>query len=139
MTDADEAGPNGPGAQETVTKEPHELTEREAWEWIKGEFRGWSVADRRLLWITIIGGLAVNIVTILIVGLAVAWARSPREPWLLTGVMPVVLILFLPVLFWGDRNRKARRKIVLPLLVVVVGLTVTVVLLALIGKAAGIK
>jgi hypothetical protein len=41
------------------------LTEREAWDKIRAEFRGWSVADRRMLWIAIMGGLVGNVVTVL--------------------------------------------------------------------------
>jgi hypothetical protein len=49
----------------------------ELYQWlVKAGFTQWSTAERRLLLITVIGGLIVNIATVLFVGLGLAFIRS---------------------------------------------------------------
>jgi fluoride ion exporter CrcB/FEX len=143
MSDAlDPATPDEPAPPEKFFHEG--LTEREAWEKIRAEFRGWTAADRRMLWITIIGGLMVNVVTVLIIGLALLYAHatnamSPHATELTGNIGLVVVFSTLALVWWGTRNGQRRAKFVLPLIIFVLSIISLSLVLGAIGSAAGLK
>ena len=111
----------------------------------------WGAGDRRMLLITIAGGLAANIGTVLIVGLALAylhWLRSgppPHQVLLLSlagivisvagsGVL-IVLAKYGPQV-WGEGNAV---RFTLWWVTALVALLMFVSLLLLVGDAAGVK
>jgi hypothetical protein len=105
--------------------------------------RGWSPADLRTFWITVIGGLVVTLTTAILVALGLAlvhfWRRSSAETQefaFLAGGAGDVLMIYLTL--W--RLRDARKTRVARLVVRVIGILFAVVLLlALAGLTAGIK
>jgi uncharacterized membrane protein len=103
----------------------------------------WSEADRRMLMITIAGGLAANVGTVLIVGLAIVvlhYVRSgpqaPGGPWAVIGVAFVLSGLGGAWLNASSQNPHRQRWVaglVWTLPVVIVAF------LVLVGLAAGVK
>jgi hypothetical protein len=104
----------------------------------------WSETDKRLLLITIGGGLIVNVITVLLIGLALVIAhaenvlsRNTRVAALLSS-LPFAAAIFGYVSFvlWNSSWRK--RTFVL-MLALAAGLLTLVFLLGLIGSAAGLR
>ena len=111
----------------------------------------WSTEDRRVLLITITGGLAANIGTVLIVGLALAcvrWLRSGPPPrhivvlsvagiCVIAGGLVVLPLLIKagPLLRAEGRAGRATYWYVMAL----VAFVIFAALLVLVGDAAGVK
>ena len=128
-------------------EKPSEPTKRESW----------SAEDSRLLLITIAGGLAANIGTVLMVGASLAyihWAQSGPHPasvhqeveqiLLVAAIAYVPLVTYFIFLFWARKNPerswvaqpgpKAMRGGIAAL-----ALSSLMILLVLVGAAAGVK
>ena len=107
--------------------------------------RRWSEEDRRTLIITIGGGLAANLATVIIVGAAIAFARHGK----LSATEEVYNVLILGgfaivTLVWGILLKRGRRfwvgTTVAAWLMIGVGSFLALeVLLILTGLAAGVK
>jgi hypothetical protein len=108
----------------------------------------WSLEDRRVLLITFVGGLAANVGTVLIVGLALALLHMLRSGFDHPVFIALLVILFVgctALPFWLPHSPKgsvwlsrlprfgARTVLALPLA------GAAMLLLSLVGLAAGIK
>ena len=107
--------------------------------------RGWSAQDRRTLIITIVGGLAANVGTVILVGAAIAFvhlnAGHPDARYVLaalgSGVFALVAIAF-GIFLRRDRDYDALR--VLGWALIVTGsVLILMMVLILTGLAAGVK
>jgi hypothetical protein len=117
--------------------------------------KGWSEQDRRTLIITIVGTLAANIATVILVGGAIAAARLNKAGqtesaavlgWL--GGAGIGLFIFVVGLVLRRRGRRARERVLpgpsLLLLagwyaIVLGGVWVLWSVMILVGLAAGVK
>jgi hypothetical protein len=111
---------------------------------------GWSEQDRRVLIITVVGGLAANVGTVILVGGAIAFVHLRRHgsvSWQLVTAL-VISIGGLFMIALGDAIRRGRvlRPPVDPLtrfnawfLVVFGSLLVLEAVLIVVGLAAGVK
>jgi hypothetical protein len=125
--------------------QPDGISEPSSWERVHAEFSDWSPADRRILWITIGGGLIVNLATVLIIGAAVVVARAEhtRIGRDAATIAAVAFSFGATVLsLWIGRNlRMPGKSISVPLVAWAAGLFLlaAVLILGLIGRAAGVK
>jgi hypothetical protein len=115
---------------------------RISWKSITGG--GWTVADRRLLMITIIAGLIVNLLTVLVIALALLIAHFHLKSLPGNIFRGVILALALAaVIFWREilsgrpSGRMARSGITF--LRVAFLLLLIASILGIIGSAAGVK
>jgi hypothetical protein len=112
------------------------------WE-VRRELRSWTPADKRTLWITVVGGMIVNVATLVIIALGIAlirWQLSltvrANEIYLLVlGTIEVTT--FLLILF-GVRGMRSARFII-SLAMTVGSLAMFMLLLGLVGASVGIK
>ena len=109
--------------------------------------QAWSTNDKRILLITIVGGLAANVGTVLVVGLAVIFLRLVSSRWgaqhsigNITGAVNVSAGVVAGLVIWF-RRRRSKQVFNLPLYIVnSIWISFGVVfLLVLVGLAAGIK
>jgi hypothetical protein len=110
----------------------------------------WSAGDWRMLFITIAGGLAANLGTVLIVGLGLAYLHQRHSagissPGLVgdTGLLCVICaVLFVPVIFWALHKTAERPRWVRWVawsLAAVLAASALLFLCVLVGLAAGVK
>jgi hypothetical protein len=111
----------------------------------------WSAQDRRLLLITIMGGLAANLGTVLIVGLGLAYLHHQRSKGISStallgaaGLLAVICAaVFAPVIFWARRETAKRHRSWVRWsawsLAAVLAASVLLFLCVLVGVAAGVK
>jgi hypothetical protein len=101
--------------------------------------------DQRLLFITIVGGLAANVGLVLIVGLGLAVIqvihRYPKViPYFKGWAVIIVLLNVGNTLVWIGRSKlNSRQRADRAISLVALGLLCAITILALIGYAAGIK
>jgi hypothetical protein len=127
VVDENETGLGEPAADE-VDQELDRISG-----WISGGFKNWTDADRRLLLITVLGGLAVNVLTVLVLALAILRARATNNATV-TGVLAIatnVIALTFAAFFTISRP--------VGFALLLLGLILIILVLALAGKAIGIK
>src|ERR1039457_1569776 len=127
---------------------PDEDNEPEDGKKQKGLFGNWVKDDTKLLAITIIGTITANIITVVIVGLAVIIARWWRPSVPTTGdyvflwAFPIFPLLVLYMLYPGWREGRRYSKLVNFLSILTGVMAVFIILmtvLAAIGLAVGVK
>lgn len=106
--------------------------------------KGWSEQDRRTLIITIVGGLAANLGTVILVGAAIALAKLNRTPattnsGIVAGSL-IVLITGLTLIVGGTLLRRRLDMLWSGWFLIAAGcLSGLIGVLTLIGVAAGVK
>jgi hypothetical protein len=106
---------------------------------------GWSEQDRRTLIITIVGGLAANVGTVILVGAAIAFVRVSKDhagQVLGTTVLLALASAAIAIGHAGRHLRRPREKVPPRLAWTVLrmgGLAMTMAALILTGLAAGVK
>lgn len=110
----------------------------------------WSAEDWRILVITVAGGLAANLGTVLIVGLGLAYLHQRHSNGIsstdLVGAVGLVAVIcaavFVPVIFWARRETAKGNRWVrwcAWTLAAVLAVSVLLFLCVLVGVAAGVK
>ena len=92
--------------------------------------------------ITLAGGLAANLLTVLVVAVAVIFARVQSTnvvAQIQTGALQGIIVLVIIIGVWAARKRRKRAKIFLATLLSFAGLISLADLLGWLGQAAGIK
>lgn len=142
--------------QDTQSADYKSLAAKEIW--IKPAARGslarvsagfrWTPEERRLLWITAVGGAIGSLATLLVVGLAVAGDRigtTQNKPAqirddniAIVGAVIVVIAVLAGFAFWAQRHRQSLDRAFRQWQRALWSLIIALLLLALVGRAAGI-
>ncbi len=109
---------------------------------IASELRSFTADERRALYINTLAGLAANLLTVVVVAVAVVFTRaqSTKTGSDITFYALLGALVLMPIMgIWSARNRRARGRIFLASSFCFMGLIGLTLLLAWLGKAAGIR
>jgi hypothetical protein len=140
---AGEPSADQPGKPEPKILDAGDLARMSASIVAKG-MRNWTAADARTLMITVLGGLAVNVLTVIVLAIAVLMARlfSTNDPTVAKVGVAFMLLPIIPVLAVVPFRRRLSRGTairVFTIAMAMAGLYLTLMVLAFVGAALGIK